>query len=65
MVITTTGLEVGNDAGLNVFDSVTHAGFGTGTTTPTIFDTGLVSETGSRISVTGTKSDANDSYDFE
>ena len=65
MVITTIGLEVGNDSGLNIFDTVTHIGFGTGTTLPTIGNTALVTEIGSRLAVTGTKDDANDSYDFE
>jgi hypothetical protein len=65
MVLTTATLDLAKTSGIDVFDNITHVGFGTGTNTPLVSDTTLQTEVGTRLEVTGTKDAINNIYDFE
>ena len=64
MVATTITLNLGNTESLDVFDTVTHMAFGSGTTMPAETDTSLSSEQ-LRVSVFDVDKDAiNNTYTF-
>lgn len=64
MVVLQATIDIGNQVALDIFDNVTHMGFGTGTTTPTLADTVLETEVARTPLESMTKDVANNRYIF-